>query len=78
VARRAVDRLTVRRLLDGFRGAPPADVEALLSAVTALSDLAVELGDGLDAVDVNPVVVSPAGLRAVDALVVPRARPGQA
>jgi acyl-CoA synthetase (NDP forming) len=75
VARRAVDRLKVRQLLDGFRGAPPADVEALLSAVTALSDLAVELGDVLDAVDVNPVMVTADGLRAVDALVVPRRPP---
>jgi acyl-CoA synthetase (NDP forming) len=76
VARRAVDRLTVRPLLDGFRGASPADVEALVAAVTALSDLAVELGEVLDAVDVNPVVVTPDGLLAVDALVVPRAPTG--
>ncbi len=76
VARRAVDRLKVRRLLDGYRGRPPADVEALLSAVTALSALAVELGDVLDAVDVNPVLVGPDGLLAVDALVVPRPVPG--
>jgi acyl-CoA synthetase (NDP forming) len=76
VARRAVDRLKVRRLLDGFRGAPAADVEALLSAVTALSALAMELGDAIDAVDVNPVVVRPDGLRAVDALVVPRPAAG--
>jgi acetate---CoA ligase (ADP-forming) len=40
--------------------------------VTRLSVLAADLGDLLDALDVNPVIVAPRGCTAVDALVVPR------
>ena len=38
--------------------------------------LAAELGDLIAALDVNPVIVGPAGCVAVDALVVPRAAAG--
>jgi acyl-CoA synthetase (NDP forming) len=72
-ARRMVASLRARALLDGLRGAAPADVGALESAVTALSRLAVDLGDRIAALDVNPLVVGPAGCTAVDALLVPRA-----
>jgi acyl-CoA synthetase (NDP forming) len=73
-ARELVSRLRVARLLAGYRGAPPADVDALVDTVVALGQLALELGDHLEAVDLNPVVVRPAGLGAlvVDALVLPR------
>jgi acetate---CoA ligase (ADP-forming) len=67
-----VDRLGVRPLLDGVRGAPPADVNALALAISRLSLLAADLGDLLDALDVNPVLVTPDGCVAVDALVIPR------
>jgi hypothetical protein len=73
VATRAVQRLKVNRLLGGFRGSAAADADAVIDAVLALSTMAVELGDALDALDVNPVLVGPAGLVAVDALVVTRA-----
>jgi hypothetical protein len=68
--------LRVSRLLDGFRGSAPADVDALADTVVALGQLAVELGDHLAGLDLNPVVVGPAGSGAgavvVDALVLPR------
>jgi hypothetical protein len=65
-------RLRARALLDGVRGAPAADVESVVDAVLALSALAVELGDALAALDVNPLLCGPAGAVAVDALVLPR------
>ena len=71
-ARRAVDRLKMRPLLDGFRDSPPANVDVLLHALACLGDLAVDLGDRLTALDVNPLVVHSGGAVAVDALVVPR------
>ena len=67
-----IDRLRVRPMLDGVRGTPPADIDALAHAVARLSLLAADLGDQLDALDVNPVIVTPNGCVAVDALVVPR------
>jgi acyl-CoA synthetase (NDP forming) len=67
-----IDRLRVRPLLDGVRGASPTDVDALAHAVARLSVLAVDLGEHFDALDVNPVIVTPDGCVAVDALVVPR------
>jgi acetate---CoA ligase (ADP-forming) len=69
-ARRLIDGLAIRPLLDGARGAPPADVGALARAVSRLSVLAVELGDLIAELDVNPVIVSPHGCVAVDVLVV--------
>ncbi|HYG70667.1 MAG TPA: acetate--CoA ligase family protein, partial [Actinomycetota bacterium] len=71
-ARRLIDRLKSRPLLDGVRGRPPADVDALARAVVALSWLAHDLGEHLDALDVNPVICGPGGCIAVDALVIPR------
>jgi hypothetical protein len=70
-----LDRFAVRPLLDGVRGAPPADLDAVARAVVDLSVLAVDLGDRLAALDVNPLVTGPDGCVAVDALVVPAARP---
>jgi acetate---CoA ligase (ADP-forming) len=71
-ARALVDRLAVRPLLDGVRGAPPADLDAVADALVRLSVLAADLGPGLDALDVNPLVAGPDGCVAVDALVIRR------
>jgi acetate---CoA ligase (ADP-forming) len=72
-ARSLIDRLSVRPLLDGVRGAPPVDLEAVARALVRLSALAVDLGDLLEAVDVNPLIAGPGGCAAVDALVIPAA-----
>jgi acyl-CoA synthetase (NDP forming) len=72
-ARAMVDRLEIRPLLDGVRGQPPADVESLARAIVALSWLAHDLGDRLEALDVNPVICAPNECIAVDALVIPGA-----
>ncbi|MEO8424402.1 MAG: acetate--CoA ligase family protein [Actinomycetota bacterium] len=71
-AHRSIDLLRVRPLLDGVRGAPLADVDALARAASRLSVLAADLGEQLDALDVNPVIVTPDGCVVVDALVVLR------
>jgi succinyl-CoA synthetase beta subunit len=64
-----IDRLDARPLLDGVRGAPPADVNALARTLSRLSLLAQDLGDLIGALDANPVIVGPRGCVAVDALV---------
>jgi hypothetical protein len=63
--------LDVTSLLAGVRGRPAADRGAVLDAVVSVSQLAVELADVIEALDVNPLVVSASGALAVDALVVP-------
>ena len=71
-----VQSLSTFPLLDGYRGAPKADV-------TALEDVLLRLGALADAhpevveLDCNPVVVSERGATAVDARVrIEPARPG--
>jgi acyl-CoA synthetase (NDP forming) len=72
-ARNLLERLRIRRLLDGWRGSAPAQVEAVVDAIVGMSRLAADLGDRLDALDVNPLVATAAGVVAVDVLVVRRA-----
>ena len=73
-ARRAIDSLACRPLLDGVRGAAPSDVEAVVDAVAALASLAQHLGDLIGELDINPLIAGPQGCIAVDALVVARGR----
>jgi acetate---CoA ligase (ADP-forming) len=72
-ARGLLEGLRVSRLLAGVRGAPAADLDAVTRAITGLSDLAVELGDRIEALDINPLICGADGAIAVDALLVPRA-----
>jgi acyl-CoA synthetase (NDP forming) len=70
-ARALLGRLRIAPLLAGFRGAPAGDLAALVRSVVGMGQLAVELGDRLGALEVNPVLVSPSGALAVDVLVEP-------
>ena len=57
-------------LLEGVRGAKPADVEALVDVIMNVQRLALDLADEVAELDVNPLVVKPRGAVALDALVV--------
>jgi hypothetical protein len=48
-------------LLDGFRGAPPADLEALAVLVAQFSVFAAAYRDLVQEVELNPVIVHRAG-----------------
>ena len=48
-------------LLDGARGRPRCDLEAIADALLALSRLAMAARDTLDSIDVNPFVAFPRG-----------------
>ena len=68
---RLLAELAANKLLGGVRGADPADVGSIVSALVSLSILATDLGEYLAALDVNPLIAGPSGCMAVDALVVP-------
>jgi acyl-CoA synthetase (NDP forming) len=61
----ALKRLTIRKLLAGFRGKPAADVGALIDTILGVARYAAENASQLVEIDVNPVIVRPAGLGAV-------------
>jgi acyl-CoA synthetase (NDP forming) len=71
-ARAMIAETRLALLLRGVRGAPTADAESLARAIVALSEFAAAAGDTLQSVEVNPVLVGPAGAVGVDALVLPR------
>lgn len=69
---RAIDKLKCRQLLDGVRGKPAVDINALANTAVALSNL-TELGGKIAEVDINPILVKESGCIALDALVVVKA-----
>jgi len=72
-ARDAIEELQAARLLEGYRGSTPADVAALAEVVATVGDLVTEYP--IAELDVNPVLASPDGAVALDALVVLESEP---
>ena len=68
-ARRMLDGLKLRRLLDGYRGGEPVDVDRLAEIVALFSVLAADLADLIAEIDVNPLIAG-RDIVALDALVV--------
>ncbi|AZM53867.1 pimeloyl-CoA synthetase [Streptomyces sp. WAC 01529] len=64
-AKAMLRELRGRALLDGVRGAAPADVDALVEVVLRVERLALELGGSLAELDINPLMVLPRGQGAV-------------
>ncbi len=73
-AKAMLERTTAGRLLQGYRGVPPADRDSVLAALLALGRLAHDLRDEVESIDINPLVALSAGrgAMALDALVVLR------
>jgi acyl-CoA synthetase (NDP forming) len=70
-ARRMIAETTAGKVLQGVRGAPPSDIDALAKTLSALSRFAAANADRLAGVDINPLKVMPVGEGVVplDALV---------
>jgi acyl-CoA synthetase (NDP forming) len=69
-----IRRLRGAALLDAHRGQPAADIPALADLMVGLSQFAADHADTVKEIDLNPVLVHPAGQGAtvVDALIVKR------
>ena len=61
----ALRGLTISKLFHGYRGKPAADVEALIDTVVNVGRYASAHVSTLIELDVNPVIVRPAGLGAI-------------
>ena len=59
-ARRMIQDIKGYRLLQGFRGRPRADIEAVEKAIVRLSDMAIAHPEILE-MDINPLLVHPEG-----------------
>ncbi|MFM8583382.1 MAG: GNAT family N-acetyltransferase, partial [Planctomycetaceae bacterium] len=69
LARRMLESLRLWPLLNGYRGRPPLDVEALIETLVRLSYLIAEQ-PRITELDINPLLVLPRGVLALDARVV--------
>ena len=70
-----VQEIRALPLLQGARGRPAADIDALVDALMALGEFALAAGDSLDSAEINPLLARPraeGGCLALDALVVGR------
>jgi acetyltransferase len=74
LARAQMARTRVNRVLQGYRGAPPADLDAVSGALIAVAQLASEQAM-LKELDINPMLADKDGVMAVDARI--RAAPSQ-
>ena len=71
-ARRMLESLRGFKLLQGYRGSPPADLDAVCEAIARISEFAADHADQVEEIDVNPLLARPDGAVALDALIVLR------
>lgn len=65
LARELIDRTQVRRLLAGYRGRPPADLDAISDVLIAVARMLEDLPE-LAELDINPLWADDAGVLALD------------
>ncbi|MCP4392423.1 MAG: hypothetical protein GY802_29295, partial [Gammaproteobacteria bacterium] len=69
---RDLERLKIARRLRGWRGAPGADIEALLGMLQALAEFAMR--EAVEEIEINPILVGRQGVLAADAVLKIRQR----
>jgi hypothetical protein len=69
-----IGELKASKLLEGFRGASPRDVDALIDCCVRFADFVAATDGQYAAIDLNPVFVCAKGkgVRIADALIVTR------
>src|ERR1700728_1575508 len=71
--RRMLAELNGASMLEGQRGVPAANIDAVAQVIARIGDAAVALGPALEALDVNPLWVRGSNVEALDGLAVARA-----
>jgi acetyltransferase len=69
-----LDRLRGKAILEGARGAEPADIAAIIDIIERFGQLSLDLADLVAEIDINPLIVYSAGqgAKVVDCLIVPQ------
>jgi len=57
-------------MLQGMRGRPPVDFQALTDVILRVSKLVSDYGDAIEELDINPLLVFEKGVKALDALII--------
>jgi acyl-CoA synthetase (NDP forming) len=68
-AHQMINEIRSRSVLDGVRGQPGADVDALATILVRLSEFAYARRDHIAEIDINPLSAGPDGAVALDALI---------
>ena len=71
--KQCLNRLKCAPLLHGYRGKPPADIDAILDAIEAVQAFVVDNPKDVAEVEINPLICTPTRAVAADALI--RRRP---
>src|SRR3989344_3400373 len=69
-AKSMLNELKVSKLLKGFRGSPPIDLDMVSKMLVQIGKLGVENADYINSIDFNPVVVYPKSHFVVDAKII--------
>ena len=68
----ALQSLKIYPLLCGYRGKAAGDLAALIEQIHRISQFAISLGDDLEEMDINPLIVCQRGAKIADALIIVR------
>lgn len=67
--RAMLGELKLAKLLQGFRGAEPADMDRLVDVIVKVAQLAQSLGPAIESIEVNPLLVNGSRIEALDVLI---------
>lgn len=65
----ALSELRIAKQLNGYRGAAPADMPSVLAAIRAVQDYVMANAEGLEEIEINPLLCTAETAVAVDALI---------
>lgn len=76
-ARAMIGGLKAQKLLTGYRGAEGVDLKMLTGTILSFSSLVMELGEGIESIDINPLLCSSRHCVVADARIILRKEDGK-